>query len=71
MLQKDAFPCIFLNLCSYLSTSTTSVQHSSPLKCRKQNEEYHEIVQEQWLNTDNITSYKSFLEGLDKHLLEF
>ena len=25
----------------------------------------------QWLNTDKITSYESFLEGLDKHLPEF
>ena len=28
-------------------------------------------MQEQWLNTDKITSYESFFEGLDKHLLEF
>ena len=28
-------------------------------------------MQEQWLNTNKITSYESFLEGLDKHLLEF
>ena len=70
-LQKDVFPCIFPNLCSYLSASTTSVRCSSPSKHHKRNEEYHEIVQEQWLNTNKITSYESFLEGLDKHLLEF
>ena len=28
-------------------------------------------MQEQWLNTDKITSYESFFEGLDKRLLEF
>ena len=70
-LQKDAFSCIFPNLCSYLPTSTTSVRRSNPSKCHKRNEEYHAIVQEQWLNTDKITFYESFLEGLDKHLQEF
>ena len=70
-LQKDAFPCIFPNLCSYLSTLTTFVQCSSPSKPCKRNEKYHKIVQEQWLNTDKITLYESFLEGLNKHLLEF
>ena len=33
--SKDAFPCIFPNLCSYLSTSTTSVRSSSPSKRHK------------------------------------
>ena len=44
VFQKDAFHCIFPNLCSNLSTSTSSVRHSNPSKRRERNEEYHEVV---------------------------
>ena len=37
-LRKDAFSCIFPNLCSYLSALTTSVRRSSLTKRRKRNE---------------------------------
>ena len=46
-LQKDAVPCIFPNLPSYLSSSTGCVRRCSPSKRRKKIEEAHHNLQQE------------------------
>ena len=49
-LQKDAAPCIFPNLSSYLYSSTGSVRRCSPSKRRKKIEEVHHNLQQEWID---------------------
>jgi len=70
-LRKDAVPCIFPNLPSYLSMSTDSVHRSSPSKCRKKVKETNRNLQEKWVKQDKICSFDELANGLKEHLSTF
>ena len=69
--QKDAVPCIFPNLPSYLSSSTGSVRRCSPSKSLKKIEEAHHNLQQEWIDQDKIFSYVQLVGNLNEHLQSF